>query len=335
MNEVKKTTIRLTIIYSIVFFGFIWIFSGGIYLWTNNALGKGYVNRINEIVEQSNNKAKVSGEFSDDTATVAADVALDRMRNIILLVNGVALILIPTLAYQLSRRSLRPLIQSQAEQQKFITNASHELRTPLAVMAGELELAAKQPRSINEYQKTIKNTAREVHRMTVLVQELLLLARIGTIDGLKDKASIEITDLIDEVVNLHSAQAKQKNITIIQSHKAQGGVSGRRELLIIAVGNLVDNAIKFSKKSSSIFIDTSSDKNVCTIEVKNGGSTIPVHKIPHLFERFYQTNTDHSLEGYGLGLAITKQIVELHAGSIAATSSNKETTFSISLPIKK
>lgn len=333
MNQLKRTTMRLTIIYSLVFFCFLWTFSAGLYLWTNNSFGKGYINRINDVIEQSNIRNHSTGEFSDDAATVAADVALDRLRNILVIINGIALLAVPTFAYQLSRRSLQPLVRSQAQQQQFIANASHELRTPLAVMSGELELAARQPRSMKEYRQTIDNTRGEVERMTTLVQELLLLARISNDGAAKLKtATIEIDDLIQETKQLYAVKAKEKQITIKQSGLTHKTVIGKRDLMAIALGNLIDNAVKFSDRGTTIIIAITKDKNNLAIAVKNTGQPIRQDVIKHLFERFYQSETTHSEIGSGLGLAIAKQIAVLHGWFIRVSSEGILTTFTIEIP---
>jgi signal transduction histidine kinase len=331
MNQFKKTIIRLTVMYSLIFFCFIWAFSGGIYLWTNNSLGKGYVNRINEVIEQSGKKGRSQAELPDDTATIAADVALDRLRNIILIVNGIALVLIPTLAYQLSRRSLRPLAKSQEVQQHFIANASHELRTPLAVMLGELELAAKQGRTSEEHAKTIKNTKNEVQRMTTLVKELLVLARVENGDKLQETQEVKMNDLINETINLHKSAAARKKVKITVKMDGSLVAQGKKDLLGIALGNLLDNAIKFSGNNETVTVYGSRIKNKNIVEFTNEGE-IGAKDIPHLFDRFYRGDAHDTSIGSGLGLAITKQIIELHGGTIVAGSRAQKTTFSITLP---
>src|SRR6266702_2327228 len=99
MNEVKQTTIRLTAKHSAIFFLFIWAFSGGVYLWVNNSLGEGYVNRINNSIERQNSTPLRQVEISDNAAAIATDITLDRLRNILILVNAVALAAIPLIAY--------------------------------------------------------------------------------------------------------------------------------------------------------------------------------------------------------------------------------------------
>jgi signal transduction histidine kinase len=332
MNQFKKTTLRLTVIYSLVFFCFIWAFSGGLYIWTNNSFGEGYVNRINAIIEQINTQNHSPAELSDNTATIAADVALDRLRNIILLVNGFALIVIPTLAFLLSRQSLKPLIRSQAEQQQFISNASHELRTPLAVMSGELELAVKQPRTSQEYVRTIKNTKEEVERMTRLVRELLLLTRMNSSGKHQDTTIVDPKELLYEIFDLYKAKADDKDVTVNIRADTNAMIVGRSDLLMIALGNLLDNAIKFSDAKAPVVVHVTRIKNNIMIEFKNKGQAIEPDKLSHLFERFYQANTDHTVDSFGLGLAIAKQVIELHNGVIEAKSHNGETAFRVTLP---
>ncbi|MDB5168484.1 MAG: Signal transduction histidine kinase [Candidatus Saccharibacteria bacterium] len=334
MNQVTKTTLRLTIIYSIVFFVFIWSFSAGIYLWTNNSFGEGYLNHINELVEGSDGGGS-NKELSDHAATVAADVALDQLRNIIVVVNFIGFVLIPLLAYQLSKRSLRPLVKSQEEQRAFIANASHELRTPLAVISGELELGGKPGKTKEEYQQTIAHTSREVSRMTNLVHELLYLSRISSESKLQNIKKINITKLLNEVVELYEPKAKERGIHIkLSQHLSNKQISGHYELLTAAVGNLLDNAIKFSSKQSIILIEVEERPGELRLSIKNRGPQIPKEKIKNLFERFYQTEPSHSAQGYGLGLAIAKRAVDLHGGKIEVVSDKNLTTFAIILALK-
>lgn len=332
MNQFKQTTIKLTFLYSLIFFVFIWIFSLGFYLWVNNSFGEGYVNRINQIVEQSSPTTSNVAEFKDDTAVIAADVTLDNLRNIIIIVNVIALFVIPTIAFYLSRRSLKPLIESQISQQQFIANASHELRTPLAVIAGELELAAKQTRTVNEYKETIENTSKEVDRMTKLVRDLLLLAKItdGSVDGFTTN-TVDLVQLARTLVEPYIIMASKKKIQISLISPEKIPINVKGELVSIAIGNLVDNAVKFSDAGSVIDVDVSSNTDLVTIRVSNKGLVVNPATAENVFNRFYQVDTNEAV-GSGLGLAITKQIVELHYGTVSATFQDNLSIFTIHLP---
>jgi two-component system sensor histidine kinase CiaH len=331
MKELWKATVQLTIKYSLIFFAFIWLFSGGIYVWVNNSLGEGYVNRINSALEQQHSTSTQQVEISDNTASVAADVTLDRLRNILLAVNAAALFAVPLVAYIISKQTLMPIIESQKSQQRFVANASHELRTPLAVMLAELDWADKKSRSVAEYQSTITNTKNEVQHMNSLVTTLLMLAQLSNKVTLA-KEPMAIDSLIQEAVARSEKTATARSLhfkTNFQAHT----VMGDEKLLGIVFHNLLDNAIKYAKSNTTIDIETQTTNNTTTIAFRNETDHISSNQLAHLFDRFYQGETHQAGEGFGLGLAITKQIIEAHGGSIDVryTAKNHQIEIWISL----
>ncbi len=314
MNEFRQAVIQLTIKYSLIFFAFIWLFSGGIYLWVNNSLGEGYVDRINNALELQNSTPGHQTELSDNAASVAADIALDRLRNILLAVNAAALFAVPLISYSISRRTLAPLIESQKSQQRFVANASHELRTPLAVMLAELDWADKKERSIAEYKTTIVNTKTEVQHMNALVASLLTLARL-TAKTTIEKEPVETNILIQEAIIYYEKAAKERSLSI-NTHLEAQAVSGERKLLDIAFRNLINNAIKYAKPNTTIDIETQTINNTTNIIFRNKANNLSGDQLSNLFDRFYQSEVRQSGEGFGLGLAITKQIIDIHGGSV-------------------
>lgn len=323
MNGLKQTTIRLTIQYSLIFFAFIWLFSGGIYLWVNNSLGEGYVNRINNALEQQHSTTKHPVELSDSDAAVAADITLDKLRDILITVNTVALVVIPLAAYYISRRTLRPLVESQKSQQRFVANASHELRTPLAVMLADLDWAAKKPRSADEYKTTIHNTREEVKQMTTLVTSLLLLARLNDTMTIK-KHAVSLSDAVLSAIKYydHAAQARHISFkTVLETDDIRGDT----ELIGIVLRNLVDNAVKYAKEHTIVEISSETVGKKIRVNVRNETNGLDAHQLTHLFDRFYQSDIHQSDEGFGLGLAIARQIVEAHDGRIEATIVGNDT----------
>jgi two-component system sensor histidine kinase CiaH len=314
MREFWKATVQLTIKYSLIFFVFIWLFSGGIYVWVNNSLGEGYVNRINSVLEQQHSTSTQQAEISDSAASVAADITLDRLRNILIAVNAAALFAVPLIAYIISKRTLTPLIESQRSQQRFVANASHELRTPLAVMLAELDWAGKKERSLAEYKTTVADTKNEVRHMNSLVASLLTLARLSDKTTLT-KESVAIDPLVKRVIAQSERSAKVRSLHLkadLQAH----AVTGDSRLLDIVFRNLIDNAIKYAKSNTAVDIETRTMNNATTIIFRNETDHISSDQLAHLFDRFYQGEIHHGSEGFGLGLAIVKQIIEAHGGSI-------------------
>lgn len=329
MNKLKQTLFRLTVQYSLIFFAFIWLLSGGIYFWVNNSLGEGYVNRINNTLEQQHSTPKKQIELSDSTAGVVADVALDQLRNILIVVNGIALVVVPILAYFVSRRTLIPLVESQKAQQRFVAYASHELRTPLAVMLADLDWAAKKQRSLHEYQTTITNTRGEVKQMTELVTSLLLLARLN--DRMTvDKKSLSLSDLVQAATRYYDQAAKEQHITFDVELRADT-VHGDVKLLATVIRNLIDNAVKYSPEHTAVIVRSEPMGRKVHISVRNKAKGLDARQLTHIFDRFYQSDVHQSDAGFGLGLAITQQIVEAHGGSIEAHLANDD--FEINLVV--
>jgi signal transduction histidine kinase len=328
MNELRRTTLRLTVKYSLIFFAFIWLFSCGVYVWVDNSLGEGYVNRINHVLVQQHSSSTHTADIPDNAAaSVAADIALDRLLNILLSVNVLALVAIPLVAYQISRRALLPLIESQRSQRRFIANASHELRTPLAVMLAELDWAAKKERTLNEYKATTTNARDEVLRMSNLVKSLLLLAQLDD----RQKQNNDVVDvawLTEEAIRKHEAGAKAKNITFHPKLQT-AELLGNADLLAVAIGNLIENAVKYSPRKSVIDVCSVTADKVTQISITNLTDGLTQEDVKHLFDRFYQAGTHQGQAGFGLGLAIAKQIAESHYGTVSARLDDNVITISL------
>lgn len=316
MNSLKQTLVRLTIRYSLIFFAFIWLLSGGIYLWVNNSLGEGYVNRINNALEQQHSTKNNQTELSDTAAGVAADVTLDQLRDILLIVNGIALFIIPVAAYLISRRTLTPLVESQKAQQRFVAYASHELRTPLAVMLADLDWAAKKQRSTHEYQTTVVNTRDEVGNLSGLVASLLLLARLS--DGAAvGKKVVSLSELMENATKYYEDAAKERHITFEMKLEVDS-VKGEPDLLVIVLRNLIDNAVKYARTGTVVSIRSETAGRKVRIVVCNEADGLDSRQLVHIFDRFYRGDAHQSDAGFGLGLAIVRQIVEAHGGTIEA-----------------
>ncbi len=327
----KRTTLKLTINYSLIFLSILAIFSGGIYFLVNRSFSDNFVEQVRGQVEQ-NDKAELSVQQTD-TVNAAADVAVHTFRNILLAFDLVAAVCVPFGAYYLTRRTLRPLIVSQEKQQQFIANASHELRTPLAVINGELELALRKAQSVTEYKKALVHSKRQVEHMTNLTKELLLLAQL---DEMHNKApemtAVNLYELLEGVRESLALDAQKKSVTLDFECQKDIIIIGNGTLISAALSNLIHNAIKYSPSGSNVGVTVRKlAKNHADIVIHNQGAPIDRAHQSQLFDRFYQIKNDRNGEGFGLGLAIVKEIIVLHHGKIKLTSLNQGTTFNVSL----
>jgi two-component system sensor histidine kinase MprB len=214
------------------------------------------------------------------------------------------------------------LDESVGAQRRLVADASHELRTPLTSLITNLELLAEQPGDASA-PALIGAALTEAGELRVLISDLVELARDGT-------ASFHIEDVrLDLVAERVAARA---------ASRAPGPpfeldcrptlVRGDPDALERAIGNLVDNALKWSPPGGRIRISAADG----TVEVTDEGPGIPAADLPYIFDRFYRSAQARSLPGSGLGLAIVRRITDLHDGTVEAIPLPQGVTFRISLP---
>ncbi len=247
----------------------------------------------------------------------------------ILLVGGLG-------SYALARITLRPIEEAHAAQARFTADASHELRTPLAAMRAETEVALRDPNlSLEEARELMSSNLEELSRLSDLSEGLLQLARGDVDDAVREP--VAVTDLVQLAVEHVNSTASQKKITVKTGKLATVDVLGDGRQLKQAVVILLDNAIKYSTPKTTITVKANKkDNNVC-ISVSDQGQGINAEDLPYVFDRFYRADTARSqanVGGHGLGLAIAKQVVAQHNGTIGVNSQpSKGSTFTITLPI--
>jgi signal transduction histidine kinase len=242
------------------------------------------------------------------------------------------------LSYVLAREALRPIEESVEAQKRFTSDASHELRTPLTAMRSEIEVALRDKKlTAKESKSVLSSNLEEIQKLEALTGSLLQLARQGYKDV--QPASFSVKQVIIGAVNGMKPNAKQKKITVNTEKVNDIYVLGESESLKRVVLILLDNAVKYSSDKSIITIGTITNKNGVGFFVQDQGSGISKKDLPHIFDRFYRADTSRTRatanenNGYGLGLAIAKQIVDAHQGSIEVASQlGKGTTITVLLP---
>lgn len=251
----------------------------------------------------------------------------------LIIINGFILFLAGGAGYFLAGRTLRPIKSMIDEQNQFISNASHELRTPIATMRAEMEgsLLEKNVTS-KESKELIKSNLEELTKLQELSDKLLQLTRVHAVNMKNYFESSDLQDIVANAQKKVSLLLKKKNIKIINKSKKimlEVNKHDLTELFVI----LLDNAIKYSEKNTSITIASEVKKGIVKIIIEDQGKGIEAEDIPHIFERFYRGDKSRNQDGYGLGLAIAKEIVENHKGSIKVLSSpERGTSFRITLP---
>lgn len=220
-------------------------------------------------------------------------------------------------------------------QRQFTADAAHELRTPLSIMQTGLEVVLSQQRTAKDYRATLENMREEVLRLSQLTTHLLLLARADAHTLTIEPHPVDLSLLLNTVAEQVAVAAEQKRITLQCDIPPSVYVKADEDRLIQLVLNLLENAVKYTSTGGSITVRlTESSGQVCFSIVDTGVGISPQH-LPHIFDRFYRIDRSRNREqgGFGLGLAIARQIARLHGGDIHVTSQvGVGTQFTVTLP---
>lgn len=251
--------------------------------------------------------------------------------------NMLALALGGILSYYLARRTLEPIEEAMEAQSRFVSDASHELRTPITVLQTTNEVALRKKQlSTTEAREIISQNVEEAMRLKNLTDNLLELLKSGGKTYIIQPVSLQ--EVTSESMNQVVSSALIKNIAV-KDEVENMSVMADGSALSQAVTILLDNAIKYSPKNSTILLHTKNQTGHVLLGISDQGIGIKAADLPHIFERFYRADhsrTSQITPGYGLGLSIAKQIIEDMDGEIFATSNpGKGSTFTIALPVDK
>lgn len=247
-------------------------------------------------------------------------------------INFLILVLGGAGSYLLARRSLQNIEHTHEIETRFTSYASHELRTPLAIMQSELEVALRdQKLSKADMREVLESNLEEVDRLSKLTKTLLMLTKLE-----HTKLDMEPLDLITitrEVLETYDPTGKRIRLV---TPKADTYINGNAESIQELITILVDNALKYSNPKIKITIDIKTIQRRGYFVITNKGPAIPKDKLPYIFDRFYRGDESHSSPGYGLGLSLAREIVQVHRGELSVSSNSKDTTsFQFSMPVRK
>lgn len=209
---------------------------------------------------------------------------------------------------------LEALDQSRRQQQRLVMDAGHELRTPITSLRTNLEvLVRNEDMGASERDELLSDVGTELNELTMLVSELVELA---TDAGVADEPTERVR--LDEVVAASVDLARRRTGREIELSSEESWIEGRPAMLERAVGNLLDNAHKWSSDGQTIEVRVTSGR----VTVRDHGPGIPENDRPYVFDRFYRAPEARSLPGSGLGLSIVRQIAEAHEGRAWVEAAN-------------
>ena len=235
------------------------------------------------------------------------------------------------------------MIDDEGEKQRidavrrdFITNISHELKTPITALSlnSDALLEVKnEPDQVVRFADRIKQQA---GRLNDLVQEIINLSKLQDADPLDVARNVNILDVVKEAINQCETNAEARKISINLEKEDAAVVLGNRDQLVMAVHNLIENAINYSAAGTNVTIVVEVNEEIVEITVKDQGIGIAQSEIDRIFERFYRVDPARSRAtgGTGLGLSIVKHVAQNHGGEIKVWSApGVGSTFSLRLPM--
>ena len=216
-------------------------------------------------------------------------------------------------------------------QQSFVSNASHELRTPITSLIGEIEVMLNRPRSIAEYEESLERLLEQSERLKEITNSLLDLAYAGS--EIIQKEDVRIDELIWELKKHFDDKFKHPVIDVQMNNLPVEPellvIKGNKQLLFIALGNILSNAIKFSDGKKVTCVLNFRNNNLF-IQVRDKGIGIDKSALNNIFQPFFRADNARGFSGQGIGLSLSEKIIRLHNGEISIESViNKGTTFTI------
>ncbi|MCD8487538.1 MAG: ATP-binding protein [Desertifilum sp.] len=269
------------------------------------------------------------------TLLAASEKALAEFRLILSFAIPITLSAIGLAGWWLGGIAMQPIRQSYDQLQRFTADASHELRTPMATILSNAQVGLLSECDPQQRLR-LENIVDDVKLMSTLVSHLLFLARYqGQV--LETLRPVDLGELVAELVEDYAMRpiASHVNLTYLLPESAIK-IQADAELLATAIANLLSNACKYTPPQGQVELKLYTELTYAVLQVSDTGIGIAAQDLPHIFERFYRVDPERSPStgGFGLGLAIAKQIVESHQGKIQASSTvGLGSTFQIFLPL--
>jgi two-component system phosphate regulon sensor histidine kinase PhoR len=226
---------------------------------------------------------------------------------------------------------------TQQNQSDFIAHVSHELRTPLTTIKSYVEMLMDNEVSDDDTKIDFYNTINdEANRLARLISNLLNISKIETGSLAINKDMIKTREFIKDIVHSIESQAISKNINLepIVPDKLSALVV-EKDLLRVAILNILGNAIKYTPAGGSITFNVKEDDSYVTLDISDTGYGISSEELPHIFDKFFRSSDDNIKQqtGNGLGLALSREIIRLHDGKIEVTSKPQQgSRFTLTLP---
>ncbi len=330
----RYARIKLTVWYLLIILFISMVFSMAIYREAEHELGR--IERRQRVWSERNRGESPRSYRPDLLEPIQIKDIRKRIISTLVFVNGFILIFSGGLGYFLAGKTLKPIQEMVDEQNQFISDASHELRTPLTALKSAMEVFLRDKKLLLSDAKTlVTQNIEDVNKLQSLSDGLLQLTQYQKPNGHTQMQRALLSKVIREAVRKIQPLAKQKTITIefsTSDYTIKGDEYALTDLLVI----LLDNAVKYSHKGSTVIINVKKADSTIAMSVRDEGIGIEKKDLPHIFDRFYRADSARSKTktgGYGLGLSIAKKIIETHHGTIKVESKQGQgSTFIVQFP---
>ncbi len=320
--------IRLTLLYSLVFLACFWMFSIGLYTYTERS----FEVEVGEQVMPPPNTSSDPGEAVIDIN----ETPLDRLFSILMFLNALVLPIIPALSWFLTGKALEPVRKAHERQRQFVSDAAHELRTPLTIIQSEIEIALARKRGVEAYRATLASSQQEIVRLSELAERLLFLARHDDAHDDIVLKSVDLTDLVSSVLASYRTTLHAKNLALA-FHPSENSITvrGNVSLLTRLIANMLDNGVKYTAAGGNITVTLQSNAANARVTISDSGIGIAPHMHEKIFDRFVRADASRGeTKGFGLGLAISRAIAEKHGGTVSVSSVlGQGSAFTVNLPL--
>ena len=215
----------------------------------------------------------------------------------------------------------------------FSSDLAHELRTPISNLLTETQVTLSQKRTADDYRNTLASNSEELQRLARMVSDMLFLAKTEHGLALPHPEAIALETEVAALADFYEALAADKSLQLVTEGAAQ--MEGDRLMVRRALSNLLSNAIRHAPEHGQVCIAIRSTPQGAEVSVSNQGEAIAPDVLPRLFDRFYRADTARrhpTSDGAGLGLAITRAIMQAHGGTVSASSANGINRFTLVFP---
>ena len=317
-NIFKKARLKLTAYYVGIMFIILAIFSSVLIYIIDSKINEGLNDKVTIIDPEDNPLDHVNTEIN----------------LYVLYIDGALLIIIAFSSYFLAGKTLKPIQENLDAQKKFLADASHDLRTPLAIIiTGSEVVLNNKTSSQKDFKDSVESNLEEAKSMSNLVNNLLAIAKGENENTLNDFVISDLHNVINKIVSKMIFKAESKGLKLEIDEYKKILVKIDINNFERALSNLLQNAINYTK-TGTVKVSLEENSKKVTITIKDTGIGINEQDLPYIFDRFYKAeNSRNDESGSGLGLCISKQIIEQHKGDIKINSTiNVGTIVTVTMP---